>query len=270
MKDQHNEKSPVVVGIDGSDTAISAALWAIDEAFSRNVPLRLLFVIRSAGLSANEYSEVVNYAKASLRAATAAVQSGGKPVTVNTAIVEGPPGAALVDESERATMVCVGTVGIGGYARSILGSTAAELAEQAHCPVAVIRPHGNESTQHVSWIIVAANGKPEQAAVIEFAMQEATLRRSPVLLLGNTSTTLTASSNGLDSEIQQWQRRYPELHIYPITDRADVARFVKHHDEPVELAVIGASDAGELAEIVGSHHRRPLHHIVSSALVVRQ
>ena len=36
---------PVVVGIDGSKAAIRAALWAVDEAASRDTPLRLLCAI---------------------------------------------------------------------------------------------------------------------------------------------------------------------------------------------------------------------------------
>jgi hypothetical protein len=30
--------APVVVGVDGADAAINAAIWAIDEATSRDVP----------------------------------------------------------------------------------------------------------------------------------------------------------------------------------------------------------------------------------------
>ena len=35
-----------VVGIDGSQAAIEAAEWAVDEAISREVPLRLIHVIQ--------------------------------------------------------------------------------------------------------------------------------------------------------------------------------------------------------------------------------
>lgn len=269
MSDHHGKKFPVLVGIDGSDTAIGAVHWAIDEALSRKAPLRLLYAIRTAGLSADEYSQAVNHAKASLRAATAAIQSSGRPVAVETAILEGPPGAALVAESVGAALVCVGTVGIGRHARSILGSTAADLAEKAHCPVAIIRSHDDDPAQHKNWIVVATNGRTEQAAVIEFAMKEATLRRCPVLLLGEKWTPPSVSSDGPDIEIHKWQRRFPNVRMYPITDRADVAKFVQHHTEPVELAVIGASDADELAEIVGSRQHHPLRHIVTSTVVVR-
>lgn len=36
----------IIVGIDGSHAAITAALWGVDEAISRAVPLRLVSVIK--------------------------------------------------------------------------------------------------------------------------------------------------------------------------------------------------------------------------------
>jgi Universal stress protein family len=43
---QHLDSSPlsVVVGIDGSRAAVDAASWAADEAVSRDIPLRLVYV----------------------------------------------------------------------------------------------------------------------------------------------------------------------------------------------------------------------------------
>ena len=41
--------APVVVGVDGSDAAIDAAKWAIDEAISRDVPLRIVHVTHIEG-----------------------------------------------------------------------------------------------------------------------------------------------------------------------------------------------------------------------------
>jgi nucleotide-binding universal stress UspA family protein len=41
----------VVVGIDGSRAAINAALWAADEAVSRDIPLRLVYAIDSTDKS---------------------------------------------------------------------------------------------------------------------------------------------------------------------------------------------------------------------------
>ena len=37
-----NGSAPVVVGVDGSEAAVAATIWAIDEAASRDVPLRIV------------------------------------------------------------------------------------------------------------------------------------------------------------------------------------------------------------------------------------
>ena len=39
------QSKSVVVGIDGSQAAVNAAKWAVDEAISRQMPLRLVYVV---------------------------------------------------------------------------------------------------------------------------------------------------------------------------------------------------------------------------------
>lgn len=63
--------------------------------------------------SAEGYYEDIHPGEASLLAAQAAVEASGKPVKVETAMVDGPPGAALVEESRDAALICAGSVGIG-------------------------------------------------------------------------------------------------------------------------------------------------------------
>jgi nucleotide-binding universal stress UspA family protein len=260
-----NSKSPVIVGIDGSDAAIGAAEWAIDEAVSRGAPLRLVYVAKAKHLGAEEYYDDMRQANASLRAAREAVEATGTRVEVETDMLEGLPGAALVDASWDAEMICVGSVGIGRYARSILGSTASELAEAAHCPVAVIRRLNIKHHKDIDWIVVASKQRSGNDEVVNKAMEEATLRHAPVLLLGDRD----AAAAPLESEVDSWKQRYPDVHIYPIANGADVAHFLKKRDERVQLAVIGGADADDLAQIVGPSSHPIFHHPDSSALVVR-
>ena len=49
MRDFPASSPAVVVGIDGSPTAVDAALWAVDEAVSRDIPLRLVYAIGGGG-----------------------------------------------------------------------------------------------------------------------------------------------------------------------------------------------------------------------------
>ena len=83
--------------------------------------------------SPDDYARDLAHAETSLREAQFAVDAGQKPVKIETVIPRGPAGPVLVEASRDAEMICAGSVGIGRYARSILGSTATELAEKAHC-----------------------------------------------------------------------------------------------------------------------------------------
>ena len=123
----------IVVGIDGSDAAINAAKWAVTEAISRNIPLRLVHAIpeRTCGRRRQgDDSLDIEYGETSLRAADAALQAMGEPVKVECDIVHGSPESALINESRRAAMICIGSVGIGRIARKVLGSTADAVAQK--------------------------------------------------------------------------------------------------------------------------------------------
>src|SRR6185295_4276133 len=121
---------PVVVGVDGSDAALNAVMWAIDEATSRGVPLRSVhatYIEDDSASGDEDFSLDVQSALESLRTATDAVRATNKPVAIETQILWGSPAPALLDESHEASLICVGSVGIGPIAREFLGSTAATL-----------------------------------------------------------------------------------------------------------------------------------------------
>ena len=67
----------VVVGVDGSKAAIGAAMWAIDEAISRELPLRLVHVVPREPVRSSQPSVKKPYAKNTTRAARAANKSRG-------------------------------------------------------------------------------------------------------------------------------------------------------------------------------------------------
>ncbi|WP_308204737.1 universal stress protein [Mycolicibacterium flavescens] len=251
----------MIVGIDGSEAAVQAALWAADEAVAREVPLRLIAVTEARHQSADDYYDDVHRAEDAVYAARAAVEESGKPVEVETAIIDGPPGAALVSESDYAALLCVGSVGIRRFARSILGSTSIEVAENARCPVAIIRARSDEPTDTISWILVAANGTAEDRPILEMATREAKLRNAPVLIVGQR--------DDLESDADDLRRSNPGIRVYPVRDGADVAAFLKRQDEYVQLAVIGGSEIARLPAILGPQGRHRFRHAQSSVLVVR-
>lgn len=261
---------PIIVGIDGSQAAIAAALWGIDEAASRGVPLRLVSVMKLTHPSPDDYARDLEHAEKALREAQFAVEASRKPVSVKTDIPRGPAGPVLVEASRDAEMVCVGSVGIGRYARSILGSAATELAATAHCPVAVIRTELDQPPD-INWIVVRMTGAPDNDIVVKYAVGEAKLRRAPMLVLGSRPEDLTERADGeFERRVQRWRRLHPEVRVYPITTKDAVADFLRVNDERVQLAVIGAAEAGQLARLVGPYGHPLFRHPECSVLVVRR
>jgi len=261
----------VIVGIDGSQAAIQAAEWAADEAVGSGASLVLLAIIKATHPSAQDYHRDVAHAEASLQTARLAVEAMGRPIKVETDILRGPPGAILVSESDDAEMICVGSVGIDRYFRALLGSTATEVAEKALCPVAVIRSQPDRPGPDISWIVVEVSDAPDRDIVVDRAMREARLRKLPVLAIGTVPTDSSeVPSRELDNRLWPWRRWYPEVHIYPVTTGRNVTRFLKTVDDLVPMAVVGATDAGQIAQIVGPQNHPVFRHAESSVLIVRE
>ena len=261
---------PIIVGIDGSQAAIAAALWGVDEAIGRAAPLRLISVIKQTHPSPADYDRDLAHAEKSLHEAQFAVEASQKPVKIETEIPRGPSGPILVEASRDAEMVCVGSVGIGRYARSILGSTATELADKAHCPVAVIRTESEQPPPDINWIVVRMTDAPGNDAVVNYAAWEAKLRTAPMLVLGGRPEELSEHADGaFERRVQDWWQRHPDVRVYPITTKHAIASFLSTNEERVQLAVISGDESDQLAGLVGPSGHPLFRHPECSVLVVR-
>ncbi|MCV7250863.1 universal stress protein [Mycobacterium hackensackense] len=263
----------VVVGIDGSHAAVEAAVWAIDEAVARHVPLRLVHVAdpeSSVSRSAGEVPLGVEYGETVLRQAHTAITRSGKDVKVETVVVGGDPAQILLAESRTAELVCVGSSGIGAVAKTLLGSVAATLTENASCPVAVIRSCDDGRRSVGAAIAVAVRASPQDEAAVVAAMQEARVRGSSLLAIGlwEEGTDLLPHEE-LDELVQTWRQRYPDICVQPVTTRSGLARFLEDEDAPVAMVVINAEDASRVADIIGPRGHPIFKHPACSVLVVR-
>ncbi|MGF2952575.1 universal stress protein [Mycobacterium sp. THU-M116] len=280
----------IVVGVDGSDAAINAATWAVPEAVSRNMPLRLVHAVAQRHTDRGESADGldVEYAETSLRAADTALQALGEPLKVECEIVRGSPEGALIEQSRGAALVCIGSVGIGRIASKVLGSTADAMARGAQCPVAIIRcdrvetrpdtgPDSGPDSGYTDsgytdsgYVAVVVDDSPGNDAVLEHGFREARLRGAPVLAMGAWRWGLgEIPYRQLDHRLGPWVSRYPEVHVMPAAARRGPAEFLTHTLESVRLAVVGGADAGTVARIVGPTPGRVHAHTGCSVLVVR-
>ncbi|BBX82961.1 universal stress protein [Mycolicibacterium aubagnense] len=251
---------PVVVGIDGSDAAIRAALWAIDEAMVRSVPLRLVAALSPAHLerSHGTADPSVAHADTALRAAADAVAATGKPVQIETVQKHTAPTTLLLDESRSAALLCVGSVGIDRIAARVLGSTAEAVASRAQCPVAIVRSHSGTSvhTERSSgrngWVALSFNTSGDHDELAAVAFREAALRNTGVIaVLVPSSAQTTARDSLVDRIIADWSSRYPDVPVQSWMAARSLDEFIASSEVPIQLAVIGPPDAHHLQRLVG-------------------
>jgi nucleotide-binding universal stress UspA family protein len=139
---------PVVVGIDGSPASRDALRLAIDEALARETHVRAVHVWH---VPAEEYlagfalttEEVDNYRDRGrwLLDECVAEAAAYSAAHVEPVLVEGhSPAAVLVEESEHASLLVVGSRETHRIRDLVLGSVSHACCQQARCPVLVARP----------------------------------------------------------------------------------------------------------------------------------
>jgi nucleotide-binding universal stress UspA family protein len=139
----------IIVGVDGSGHSQRALEWAMKEAAVRHVPLDILtvhpaivgyfggVVTSSQDLELTE--EVKTAVKAEADKVLAALE-GPHPESVTITAVHGFPVEVLVEASKDADLIVLGSRGVGGFSRLMMGSTAGQVVQHAHCPVTIIPP----------------------------------------------------------------------------------------------------------------------------------
>jgi nucleotide-binding universal stress UspA family protein len=270
MNDPHSPQL-IVAGIDGSDAAIKAAKWAVAEATSQDIPLRLVYAIPERKVDAlpNDPLIDVECGEAALRTACAALHAMTTEVKIETDLVSGSSADALVEESRRATMVCVGSVGIGQIARKIIGSTAEFVAQNAHCPVAIVRANRDAGESLSGSIAVMVDDSPQNDSVLEHGFREARLRNAPILAMGTWRWGFgEIPYRQLDRRLHRWVTQHPEVHVRPAAARRGAAEYLIGTQEPVQLAVVDRWYCDKVARMIGPLTPR-FGHTGCSVLVVR-
>ncbi len=144
----------VVVGVDGSDLSSDATGYAFEQASRRGLGLTVVHawdahVYTSAvalSVLVEPWGELVAEQELITSEAIARWAEKFPDVDVRTRVTQGRPADVLVDSSEGAELVVVGSRGRGGFRGLLLGSVSRSVLHRAHCPVAVVRPFSPDDT----------------------------------------------------------------------------------------------------------------------------
>ncbi len=157
----------VVVAVDGSDHATRAVRWAAEQAALEHRRLVVVSVRDDGGSDTDD--------------GVAAARALYPDLPVEGSVVPGDPRQVLVEVSEHAHLLVLGSRGRGAIQSMLLGSVSAAVSARAACPVVVCRPtvaHGARRG-----VVVGADATPESLPVIEFAHRQASLHRLPLTVL---------------------------------------------------------------------------------------
>lgn len=143
----------ILVGVDGSGHSQRALQWAMKEAGLRHAPLVVLTVHPAlVGYFGDVTTSPVDIAETEKAEAAARAEAdkvlaqldGPRPESVTIKAVHGFPVKELVDASKDADVIVLGSRGVGGFTRLVLGSTADQVVRYSNCPVLIIPPEDHD------------------------------------------------------------------------------------------------------------------------------
>jgi nucleotide-binding universal stress UspA family protein len=288
---------PVVVGVDGSWSALQAVRWAAREAERRNALLRLVHVCHLAPVRHPKqiapppeyHAAILEEGRHWLAEADKAARGTVPGIAVVTVLHDGTAAEVLINESKTAQLMVLGSRGLGGFASLLVGSVAVALSAHGHCPVVVMRSSTvDNSLPGEGPVVVGVDGSELSDAALTFAFEAAAARGVPLvavhtwqdvhmagawtLLPGTVDWDWLQSEeeDRLDERVAGWREKYPDVELRTLVVRGRPAPTLLEHAAGAQLIVVGSRGRGAFTGMgLGSVSQTLLHHAECPVAVAR-
>ncbi|MDW4911340.1 universal stress protein, partial [Streptomyces sp. ADMS] len=260
---------PVIVGVDGSASSLEAVDLAAREAHLRGVALRIVhaFGHASGHLSAGGPPWTADHglesmARGALARAEERAHVAVPGIEITRSVVAGEALEVLEIESRSAALAVVGSRGLGGFARLLLGSTAVQLVAHGHCPLMVVRGRPDPAGP----VLLAVDGSAAGASAVQFAFTEAALRKAPLVavhvwntwserayegpddpltaVVADADRLREAEQHLLDETVASWQNVFPQVVVERRLVRSRIRPALIDATREAQLVVAGARGRG--------------------------
>jgi nucleotide-binding universal stress UspA family protein len=267
----------VVVGVDGTTTALDAVVWAAAEARLRGLPLRIL---HAAAYAADEPGR--RRARDILARAFTVARRTGPDLIVTTEQTDASDVTSLLAAASSARVL---VVGMGGGARGddvLVGSAALDVSGRATCPVVVVRgPHRSPDDERP--VLVGVDTPAIDSSVLTAAFSDARRHGGRMVVLharhgvgpvrahltGSEEIARVAAWNRLDDELVPWAARFPDVPVEVRVVAGNAALALLAAAGEARLVVLGTRGHGAYARaLFGSTSREVLRRSTAPVQVI--
>lgn len=282
---------PVVVGVDGSSSALQAARWAATEAARRKAPLSITHVCMlipvqmppGVDLPRPYADALTEQGRDVLAAAAEAAREAAPEVDVTTELRGGAAAEHLIGRSASADLIVLGSRGLGGFTGLLVGSISVAVATHGHCPLIVVR--GTERPQDAP-VVVGVDGSPTSDAALAFAFDAAAARGTRLVAVRAWSdlavdnawkfvaaldweSIYSVETRLVDQQLDAYRSRYPDVPVQGVVVRDRPAHTLLEHSQNAQLLVVGSRGRGGFRGLLlGSTSQALIHHSASPVAVV--
>ncbi|MFH8253906.1 universal stress protein [Streptomyces roseolus] len=171
----------IVVGVDGSEEAETAARWAADEAVLRSAGVHLLHARQPwpdsvSPVAARESEEP--WAEELLTRTAAGLRERHPGLSVTARVAADGPVQALVAAAEAGDLLVLGSRALGGVAGYLVGSVGLAVAGAVERPVVLVRADGGARPENS--VLVGIDARQPADTVLAFSFEEAARRHAEV------------------------------------------------------------------------------------------
>ncbi|MFF2330815.1 MULTISPECIES: universal stress protein [unclassified Streptomyces] len=254
---------PVIAAVDGSSHSREALDWAAHEAGRRNLPLVIVHA-RTPDRRTDPRAQQRG-SRELLDRSVRRVSEIAPDLRPSTLAPVDFPASALTSLSRDASLVVVGSRGLGGFRSLMLGSNSLAVASMSTCPVVVV--HGGTSgeddgaAEAFSDVVAGVAADESSEAVLEFAFATAASRPGARLRIVHGWTMFSSMVSGgpvfdrdaaagaaertLAELTAGWREKYPQVDVVREPVGGSAGRALVTASATAALTVIGRRRGGE-------------------------